>query len=184
MRIEPSPDASGIGAAVRRRLVDDPLDLLRRPPIGWSPGLSLLVVGYGLFALVVGLTTGILSWSTPTLTEAIVFPIALFVFPSLIEEYLFRGVLLPAGTGDARPRERLSAIAASTGLFVLYHPLNAWFVGFSDTSLFTTAPFLAIVTALGLTCSIVRLRTASLWGPIAIHWATVVVWNLVLGRPR
>jgi len=41
---------------------------------------------------------------------------------------------------------------------------------------------MVIVALLGLTCAVQRLRTGSLWLPMATHWLTVVVWNLFLGR--
>ena len=74
------------------------------------------------------------------------------------------------------------AVALSTGLFVAMHPLNHWLIGLSDTSAFTDPVFLVIVTMLGLTCAFQRLRSPSLWLPVATHWATVVAWNLFLGR--
>ena len=162
----------------------DAVGALKTSPFGSPRSAWVLVPAYGAFALIVGFGSGILSWTTPTLLEAVLFPIGLLIFPSLIEEFVFRGLLLPRSLADARPIRQVTAIAGSTALFVVYHPLNARFVSLSDTSLFTTLPFLAIVTALGVTCSVAYLRSRSLWAPIAIHWATVLVWNLFLGRPR
>lgn len=142
----------------------------------------LSTLPYVAFALAVGLGSGLLKPDTPDLLELLVLPLLLIVYPSLIEETIFRGLLLPRSLSHASPVRRFVAVSISTALFVLMHPVNAWLINLSDTSQFLEPSFLAIVTALGFTCGYLYLRSGSLWAPIAVHWATVVTWNLFLGR--
>ena len=155
--------------------------LTRRPrPTDW-PWLAFCVP-YGVAALALGLGSGLFTPGLPRLWELAVIPPLLILYPSLIEESVFRGLLLPASLAESSVRRQVGAVALSTGLFVAMHPLNHWLIRLSDTSAFTDPVFLVIVTLLGLTCAVQRLKTGSLWLPIATHWATVVVWNLFLGR--
>lgn len=155
--------------------------LRRRPGISDWPWLALCLP-YGAVALVLGLGSGLFTPGVPRLWELLVIPPLVILYPSLIEESVFRGLLLPASLTESSVRRQVAAVALSTALFVAMHPLNHWLIGLSDTSAFTDPVFLVIVTLLGLTCAVQRLKTGSLWLPIATHWATVVVWNLFLGR--
>lgn len=100
----------------------------------------------------------------------------LFVVPSLGEELLFRGLLLP---------ERRAALFAplSVGLFVLWHPLQAWTFGPPWAALFIEPAFLAAALILGVTLTAIRLVTRSLWPAIIGHWLVVAAWKLALGGP-
>lgn len=156
---------------------------LRRRPIG-AGWVAWTLPVYGVFALVVGFSGGLFAWTTPALWEIAVVPLLLVVYPSLIEEFVFRGLLLPAGLADTSRRRQIAAVTLNTAAFVVYHPINHWTLSLSETDMFVEPAFLLIVAALGAACGYVRLRTRSLWSPIAIQWLTVVVWNLFLGRPR
>ncbi len=166
---------------VRHFLTSNPIvglrtSLRRAPASTW-----LLVPPYVLVAVVLGFGAGLFTWEWPSGWELLL-PIALVLHPAITEEFIFRGILLPRSLIDASAGRQFGAVMASTALFVIMHPFNAWFVGLSDTSLFTSPAFLVIVTALGVTNGYAYLRSGSLWAPIAIHWATVAVWNLFLGR--
>lgn len=155
-----------------------------RAPIRPVPTSVVLFAGlYGLAALAIGLSTGLLEPSWPELWQVLVLPVLLVIYPSLLEEIVFRGIFLPRSLLVAPLWKQAAAVAASTFVFVVYHPLNAKTLSLSDTSMFTDPAFLAIVTLLGLVCGFAYLRTGSLWIPVAIHWATTLVWNLALGRP-
>lgn len=159
----------------------NPIAGLRSRP-GADRQNSALFVLYGLFALVVGLGSGLLDPSLPRWWEVLAIPPLLVLYPCLVEEFVFRGVLLPRSLQLASRQRQFAHVAGSTAVFVAMHPLNHWLVGLSDTSDFTDPWFLVIVTALGVTCAVQYLRSGSLWWPIATHWATVVAWNLFLGR--
>ena len=142
----------------------------------------LLSIPYGLVALGLGLASGLLEPGLPVLWEVLVIPPLLMIYPSLIEETVFRGLLMPQSLAEAPRVRQIVAVLLSTTLFVAMHPLNHWLISLSDTAAFTGPTFLVIVTLLGLTCAVQRLKTGSLWLPIATHWTTVVAWNLFLGR--
>lgn len=153
---------------------------VRPPPLNDSAWALAPI--YAVLAVGLGLGTGILTPEWPSVAEALIRPIGLLLFPALIEEFVYRGILLPRSLRRASPQRQWLAIAGSTALFVLHHPANHFLIGFTDTSLFVDPAFLAIVTALGVTCGFAYLRSGSLWVPILIHWATAVTWNLFLGR--
>jgi predicted Abi (CAAX) family protease len=73
------------------------------------------------------------------------------------------------------------AIGWSTLLFVAWHPLNALTINPSAPALFLDPAFLLISAALGITCGYSYVVSKSLWVPVLIHWATVVVWVFFLG---
>lgn len=166
----------------RSYLTANPLAGLRvQPPSLRSRAWALAPI-YAVMALSIGLGTGILELQWPSIAEALIRPLGLLIFPALIEEFVFRGILLPRSLMEASWQRQWLAIGLSTIVFVLHHPMNHFLIGFTDTSLFIDPGFLVIVAALGVTCGFAYLRSGSLWAPIAIHWATVVVWNLFLGR--
>ncbi len=108
-------------------------------------------------------------------------PFILLVFPCLLEEAFFRGLLIPRNARDHGVTHAIGYTALSTTLFVAWHPLNATVMESSATPLFWKPAFLFIVALLGLSCSIAYIVSRSLWVPILIHWATVVVWVFFLG---
>lgn len=173
-----SPANRRVRTFLRSAVVAPLARLPTRRNIGWIA----LAVPYGAAALVLGLSSGLLQPGWPQLWEVAVLAPLLILYPSLIEEVVFRGMLLPPSLDDASTMRRIFAVFVSTSTFVAMHPLNHWLIGLSDTSAFTDPTFLAIVTILGLTCAVQYLKTRSLWVPIATHWATVVAWNLFLGR--
>lgn len=166
---------------VRAYLSDNLLAGLRAP-LTLAKSQWPIAAVYGCFALAVGVGTGLLRPEAPSWFELLVLPFVLVLYPSLLEESVFRGLLLPRSLLHGSARRRFLAVSASTALFVLMHPVNAWFIDLSDTSQFLEPPFLLIVTALGYACGYLYLRSGSLWAPIALHWSTVVAWNLFLGR--
>ena len=168
--------------SLRSLLADRVLQPLRRTPTAADLPWILLIVPYGLVALVLALTGGIVEPSWPDYWEYLLVPPALLVFPSLLEESIFRGLLLPPDLSEASPQRQLAAVLTSTAVFVAWHPLNHFLIGISDTSVFVDPTFLVIVTLLGLTCALQYLKTRSLWLPVLTHWATVLIWNLFLGR--
>jgi len=165
---------------MRTYFVDNVLAPLRRSPLELQ--WAWLTVLFGVIALALGIASGLLVPSWPPWWEYLLMPALLIFYPSLLEESIFRGLLLPDQLRTADARTQLLAVVTSTVLFVAMHPLNHWFVGLSGTSDFTNPYFLIIVSLLGLTCAVQRLRTDSLWLPILTHWFTVLAWNLFLGR--
>jgi len=110
-----------------------------------------------------------------------ILPITLFVFPSLLGESFFRGILIPQDTRQKGLRRILLVSLTSSILFVLWHPLNALTINKSAQDIFFNYYFLLIVFFLGMACSLSYILSRSLWVPIIIHWITIVVWVYLLG---
>lgn len=108
-------------------------------------------------------------------------PLTLFVFSSLLEETFFRGILIPRGTAKLGRGKFLQAMFGSTLIFVLWHPFNALLFNEMALNIFLDPVSLVIVAALGLSCAYGYIMSGSLWVPIIMHWATVVIWVLFLG---
>jgi predicted Abi (CAAX) family protease len=148
----------------------------RAPLSAWA-----LVPVYAAIAALVGLGSGLFRMELTSSRLALLLPITLFVFPSLLEESFFRGILIPRDTGDHGRGKIILAIFWSTLLFVLWHPLNALTINRTAAPIFLDPAFLLITAALGITCSYGYIVSKSIWVPVLIHWATVVVWVLFLG---
>lgn len=148
----------------------------RAPLKAWA-----LVPVYVVIALVVGFSSGLLQVEPLSSKIAFLLPVTLFVFPSLLEEMLFRGILIPRGTAEQGRWITVRNIALSTALFVVWHPANALAFNHAAIPIFLDPWFLVIVTALGITCGYAYVISKSLWVPVLIHWATVVFWVLLLG---
>lgn len=150
---------------------------------GWQQLREALIVIpiYAAAAFAIGFGTG---FFTPGVLETdlhlyFVLPLSMVIFPSFLEEAVFRVLLLPR---PFHPRGRRATILASLPSLFLYaawHPLYASLSGL-DIPVFDP-PFLALVVVLGITCTWLYLRTGSLWLPTGVHWLTVVIWVFFLG---
>jgi len=137
---------------------------------------------FALLTVAIGFPTGLFKLKLLDSPIAPLLPFALFVFPSLLEELFFRGILIPRNVLQTRGAARsVRIILLSTLAFVLWHPLNALAFNHSAIPLFTDPWFLVIVAVLGMTCGYGYVVSQSIWVPIIIHWATVVIWVLFLG---
>ena len=146
----------------------------RAPWKAWA-----LVPVLAILAAAIGFGAGLLEVEWLDSPLAPLLPITLFVFPSLLEEAFFRGVLIPRNVLDCgAPRV---AVATSTVAFVAWHPVNALAFNHAAIPLFLDPWFLLIVAALGITCGCGYVLSRSLWVPVLIHWVAVVVWVLFLG---
>lgn len=148
----------------------------RAPLKSWA-----LVPPFVVLSLVAGFQGGLLTVEPLDSRLAPLLPVTLFVFPSLLEEAFFRGILIPRNILESGGARAVRAGAVSTVAFVLWHPLNALVVNHTAIPLFLDPWFLAITGALGVTCSYSYMVSRSVWVPVMIHWATVTVWVLVLG---
>jgi len=149
---------------------------LRAPLKAWA-----LVPLHAAFALVIGLGSGLFRFELISAKLMPLLLITLFVFPSLLEEAFFRGVLIPRNISERGAARSILAIAWSTLLFVAWHPVNALTINPSAPALFFDPAFLLMSAALGITCGYSYVVSKSLWVPVLIHWATVVVWVFFLG---
>ena len=136
---------------------------------------------YVCASLAIGFYAGLFSVGIIDHPMSFVLPFSLFVFPSLLEEAFFRGVLIPNNAVTQSKSRIVAYIALSTAAFVLWHPANALTINTTAAALFLNPAFLLIATLLGITCSVSYVLSRSLWTPIIIHWLTVVVWVIFLG---
>lgn len=144
-------------------------------------GVTLLV--YGAIALPLGFNSRFLrvSHSFRNFKELFLGLLVIFIMPSLVEELIFRVLLLP------HPNEQVSTIiwclwaALSLFLFIIAHPLNALTFHPQGKPTFMTPIFLTLTGILGLVCTIAYKITGCLWVIVIIHWAVVVIWQYWLG---
>ena len=145
------------------------------------------VLNFGLFivfvviALNIGFTKELLNVEVLDTELVYILPFALFLFPSLFEELVFRGLLIPNNTASKGVKHITFYCLLSAGLFVIWHPLNALTINPSAQRFFLDPWFLVIVFVLGSVCSLGYIFSRSLWVPIVMHWLTVMAWVFLLG---
>ncbi|MEI6031982.1 MAG: CPBP family glutamic-type intramembrane protease [Synechococcaceae cyanobacterium ELA739] len=148
----------------------------------FGPVQGAIVLGllgfFGLVTIPQALASGLLRppWRQLTALSWLRLAAALMLMPSLLEEGIFRVLLLPRGLAGLAPLEQLAWAGLSVGLFVLYHPLagRLWYP--QGRRLFDQARFLVPCGLLGAVCVIAYASTGSLWAPVLIHWFTVLIW--------
>ncbi|MEB3212099.1 MAG: CPBP family glutamic-type intramembrane protease [Leptolyngbyaceae bacterium] len=150
----------------------------------WLICLGLLI-SYGAIALPVGFWTKLLTveWVTDwrrILTNTIV----AFIFPSVIEEILFRVLPLPHPSSSTSWGAIALWSVGSLIIFILAHPLNALLVMTSRRDTFFDGSFLTLAGLLGVVCTVSYLQSGSLWPPVMLHWVIVVLWLVGLGGDR
>ena len=133
---------------------------------------------YGLLAIPLGLASGLLRppWRLLTWLAWLRLGASLLLLPALLEEGLFRVLLLPRSLLELEPMAQAGWVALSVGLFVLYHPLSGWLWYPEGRGLFQQARFVVPCSLLGLVCVIAYASNGSLWAPVLIHWFTLLIW--------
>lgn len=161
------------------RLIDAVLFPLS--PDDWSVSFAILL-GYGMIVLPIGWKTGFLRWHVirfPSNAWWGIFP--LFLMPALVEELVFRVILLPHPLEGVTGIQWLGWATLSLSLFIIYHPLNAlWFYP-QGKGLFWQPMFLLFAGLLGIACTLSYRLSGSLWPPVMIHWLVAVIWLFILG---
>jgi uncharacterized protein (DUF2235 family)/membrane protease YdiL (CAAX protease family) len=153
---------------------------------GWLAAAKAL----GWLALLLGLLGwlgGFLSWHPQLGPELIKLALIAIIVPALIEELLFRGILLkPPANGVTG----LGPAALSALLFAFWHPLQIWFYcRYWPAMCPSWAPlawnwwFLAACAVLGFACARSVLATRSIWPAVALHWLVIMVWAAFFGGP-
>jgi predicted Abi (CAAX) family protease len=162
-------------------LVINPIRGLQTPP--WRASLKswALLPAFALCALGIGLSSGILRWDPVRPQWAVFFAIAVFISPAFLEELVFRGLLIPREIRRQGRRRAWLAMAWSTAVYTISHPLGALTTSPAAQSYFLDPGFLVIVALLGITCSYSYMVSKSLWVPVIIHWLVVLVWVVLLG---
>ncbi len=146
---------------------------------GWWLGLGLLG-SYSIVALPLGFKSGFLTLDRQfgSLARSLVH---LFFLPALLEEILFRLLLIPHPIETVISRELYLWMTISLGLFIIYHPLNALTLYKTGHPIFMDWRFLTLTGLLGIVCAIAYTITGSIWSAVIIHWVVVVAWLHVFG---
>jgi uncharacterized protein len=141
----------------------------------WHYALILLAL-FSLIYLPVGFHTGFLRWDW-RLNPGLVLRVAVGALfsPGIVEELIFRVLMLPHPTEPLPPLQRQIWWLVSWSAFLLYH-LPPW-----TPSWFKTPMFLLGAGLVGLVCSFAYLQSRSIYTAIALHWVIVVVWLIGFG---
>ncbi|MEO0448417.1 MAG: CPBP family glutamic-type intramembrane protease, partial [Verrucomicrobiota bacterium] len=159
---------------------------------GWALPQAIppteLLLAMGMFTggiLAFGLGTGFLSWKLTDLSgrEFVQAVVILFVFPGIAEEFVFRGLLLPARGERGKSGFPWWLLAGNVVVFALWHVVNAWAFFPDARPVFWDARFLVLAGWLGAACAWLYLRSGSLYPAIFLHWITVVLWKAFLDGP-
>ncbi len=151
----------------------------------WPDQAGLILTGLSIILLAIliiplGFKTGFLKIKIVSKLEALSLIPRLLVFPSIFEEIIYRGILLPAiPTGFTDPKLYLTGLNLMT--FVFMHPINAKLFFKRGDPTFYKPFFLFATFLLGLTCTILTWQTKSLISAIFIHWIVVFIWIVFLG---
>ncbi len=169
--------ASRLGSRLTRCIVTLPTAR------GWLEAALTFAV-FGLLALPIAIQTGLMTFSPSDLPlHNLLLLVGIAVFsPSLLEESLYRGLLLP-DTAQTLSLGWYGWVGLSLSAYVLAHPLVAWLLWPWARPIFYDPAFLLIVLLLGLCCTFIRLRSGSIWPAVLIHWLTVASWKLFFGGP-
>lgn len=149
----------------------------------WALTLALLLL-FGLSAFAVLKLSGELNFRPSRLSwpRALLLAGAAFLSPSLLEETLYRVLLVPHPLEPVSGVGRFGWAAFSLGLYVLAHPLVAWRWRWARRYFWRPA-FLLVVALLGLACSLAYVLTGSVWPPVLIHGLVVAAWKGLFGGP-
>ncbi|WP_310412639.1 type II CAAX prenyl endopeptidase Rce1 family protein [Chamaesiphon sp. OTE_8_metabat_110] len=153
---------------------------------GWLLGLGLLI-GYAVVALSIGFRSKFLTFTPEPanlqsgLWRQIRSWIGLFLMPALVEECLFRLLLIPHPIETDSWLHVSGASLISLILFIGYHPLNARTFYSLGNPTFMDWRFLTLTGLLGGVCTISYLATGAIWVAVMIHWVVVGVWLKCLG---
>ncbi|MFQ6537132.1 MULTISPECIES: CPBP family glutamic-type intramembrane protease [Aphanothece] len=158
-----------------QRLGDALFPPILGPPLSWS----LLVLGlYAAVALPLGFRSGFLQgpWRWGPWRLTLRRAAGLLLMPALVEELVFRVLLLPHPLEGVGGGAMAAWGALSVGLFVAYHPLAARFWYPQGWAVFHDPRFLLQCTLLGSACVLEYVLSGSLWSAVLLHWLAVVIW--------
>lgn len=153
-------------------------------PSNWLQA-SLWLLGYGAVVIPLGWRTGLLSWEPVTHWRIVLSAGAIaFWVPALLEESIFRVLLLPRPAAEISGLELMGWLTLSLVLFVAAHPINGLLYLKAARPTFFDPLFLIFAGLLGFVCTATYWQSQSLWVPVLLHWIVVLLWLLGLGGLR
>jgi uncharacterized protein len=131
----------------------------------------------------IGILSGLLRPGVPHVSakEAVTTALLIFLQPALVEEIVFRGLLLPRDARSVRGRRLLLIAGGALAIYVASHPINAMLFRPDVLHVFGSPAYLVLTTLLGTACTVAYFISKSIWPPVAIHWVTVLMWLWFLG---
>ncbi len=146
----------------------------------WSEwGITgLILLGYGAIALPIGFSQQFLKFKLwqASYWQYLLLAARLFLMPALVEEFVFRVLLLPSPRLGMIVPVWLALSACSLILFIAYHPLNAKTFYKPGNPTFLNPVFLMLTGLLGLACTIAYFLVGSLLAIAVLHWLVVTAW--------
>lgn len=143
----------------------------------WIVSLCMLLV-YGYFSRWIGLRAGLLveekSHATPW--QLAVLSLRLLIHPAMVEESIFRGLLLPSPSSLTPAPAIIFWFGVSSLLFILVHPINGIILRPQARAVFSNPVFLMLAGLLGICTSMLYWISASLWPAVLFHWVVVLIW--------
>jgi predicted Abi (CAAX) family protease len=143
---------------------------------GWLETFLLFLL-FAVVALPVAYSGSFFS-TRISLASWLPIPFTTFFVPALLEEFIWRVLLVP------RPQTKYFWPVGLLSLifYVLSHPLGAWLFRSTAQDIFYRPAFLFLAALLGFICLVAYARTKSLWSCVVIHWFVVAIWLLFGGR--
>lgn len=150
-------------------------------PQEWLMVMGVLVA-YGAIAFLLGSRTGFLQPALPeTGWQAVGRWLVTLLSPVLLEEMLFRVLLLPHPSEAVAPARWLVWAAISGLFFVVFHPLKTpglFKAGRSPLN----EPIVPVLSALlAIACILVYGLTGSVWSSVLIQSVVMTLWLFSLG---
>jgi predicted Abi (CAAX) family protease len=148
----------------------------------WLTSLLLLLI-FGLIARWQGLRSGIIREEKTTLSTwgRVLLGARLLLHPAVVEESIFRGLLIPSPADTSITPSILAWIILSWLLFILAHPINSLILRPQTRAVFTHPVFLILAGLLAIFTSALYWISASLWPAILFHWIVVFIWMTRFG---
>ncbi len=147
--------------------------------------VSLLFFAYGIIAISIYLLAGLGEYNPQFKLNSRNFGLiaGFFVLPSLIEELVWRWVLISPTVLGSISGKSIKQILISSIIFTAAHPIAAILFVPHARDIFFQPAFLLIVFLLGMTCGTSYVLTKSIWPSVIIHWLTVLAWKFLFGGP-
>ncbi len=151
-------------------------------PWQWLITLALILV-FGALSLAIAVSQGFLHWQpwqAPWYRQLGAL-LHLLIVPALVQEYLFRVLLLPHPSEWVPDWSWWAWALLALGLFVGFQLLYARFLRRSLYASFSHPVGMSLITILGFTCTLIYRLTGSLWTIAIAHWVFASTWWLLLG---
>jgi len=168
-------------SANARRILSNLRMASQSSPISGFRYWAGIALAFGVVAITTGFATNLFYVRVLDLRSFWFIPFVLILFPSIPEEFFFRGLLVPRDVIDGSKTRAAAYVVGSALVFTLSRPLYELTISGRSQPIFLNPFFLTIIFMLGITCSLGYILSRSIWVPVFIHWLTALVWVMFLG---